>query len=243
MASPNLFRALDFIALTKSDEGALSKHLLEVWPELRFVQKDYMYTPDGSRYRRKDELDIPYADSLADIERDWTLAWWQPEDWVPRWEIRRPIAHDPGDDVSWPEYYVIANHPMPEINYLTGYPYMTSPHPTFLEGAANPTAKKLKIESFRAGRLYVRYERSNPGQKRLADKVVRIAKKLCSNAVVPMDPVRRLYLHPPRKGEQIWVGPDGMRWMREKSDRYVDGNYRPADEYDPARLVPEYEVA
>lgn len=235
-------RVMDFLVLTRADRRALTRRLLVTWPDMRFLPTDYMYTADRTRFRRKDELELRYLKSLDAPDEDWITAWREPPGWTPKWKKYVSFAPRSYSGPRRPDYYGVSNDPEFQFDYLGKKPYWRLPHPGFAEKPENRGRKVYKIRNLEGGRLLARFEDGNKEQKRFADKAVRIAKSMCSNAVVGMDPVRQMFLHPPYKGERIWLGPDAIRWLKERPNRYAEGVFRPADEYDPARLVPEYEA-
>lgn len=236
------WRVLDFLVLTRADKRALTRLFLETWPDMRFVPKDYMSTSDRSRFLRKDELDLRYLESLDVPKQDWIKGWREPAGWTPSWKEHVSFEPPTYSGPRRPDCYRISNDPEFQFDYCSLPAYWRLPHPGFVEAPENRGRKVYKIRNLDGGRLLARYEDGNAEQKRFADKVVRLTKGMCSNAVVAMDPIRRLFRHPPFKGERIWLGPDAIRWLMEKPNRYAEGCFRPADEYDPSRLVPEYEA-
>jgi hypothetical protein len=201
------------IAMTRKDCDDFSRLLLETFPNIRFLSRDYWeYFKDNTRkwvYLAPPNLRVPYLSSLAADEARLFRIWLEPDGWQPEWEQRRAFASIRTDG---PIFYSIMNEPR-----LSFY-FDRSIFPP-------PTA------TLREGRIWAVYDKTDKEHIALVRKVYRLSEKVTSNWLIGVHPDGSKWWGPKR--DSIWAGHDALEWCRADPRRCLGVNRRPPLDTDP----------
>lgn len=190
------------IALTLRDFRDFDLRLRELWPDIRYLDKDDWAIHDEKRVARPrppERTDVPYVDGLGDARSSYLRVWREPEGWEPVW-----LPHEYGG-------IYIANKPRLQFRL-----YLSSFYPRF------PGWDLRQFSSLMEGRVWGEWHQEDKEHAAFFRKVLYEIGKMCTNVLVWKDDPDQV---PGRT--RVWVGPHAVEWARSAPDHVIGGDLRP----------------
>jgi hypothetical protein len=203
MSPPGYFSRMRLLAMTAEDAEDFSRALLEIWPDIRFIDHDTgsetVILEEGG-YALRPKKHLGYCASLAEPGISMFHVWREPEDWTPLW--------------LGPNKYNVYELPnKPRFNFVYARSLIPRDRPHELQ----------------SGRIWAIYLKGDKEHLRFLNKVIRLTAKLTTNVVDVLDRKTGEVTHHSQR-TMLWVGHHALEWCGADPARRINEYIRPATE-------------
>ena len=234
------------LAFTREDAQDFTVVLLKEFPTMRFLIEDGQPPPkyDPFADERPSGLTLDYVAGLGGARS--VIGWLEPQGYQPDWGPSENGRYWVNRNAPPHSFVYQSGHHIPPHRYsfptwgrqkdkADDYDYMercrlAGIDPDVWLDYTPPTMEGY--EQISDGRIYAYYDRDVPEQKTFVNRVWRLLSRFATNYLTYIDLRTGEPFGPPDKGGLFWAGPHALEWARQKPNRFLEGNLKPADWYD-----------